>query len=67
MEAAGLMNNFLCVVICGILDYVDSHKNDQWQLYAAVAAAACAKELLNYVQLRALNGERTAKELLSQR
>lgn len=67
MEAAGLMNNFPCVVIRGISDYADSHKNDQWQPYAAAVAAACAKELLNYVQPRALNGERTAKELLSQR
>ena len=28
MEAAGLMNNFPCVVIRGICDYLDSHKND---------------------------------------
>ncbi|RAL12680.1 uncharacterized protein BO97DRAFT_424316 [Aspergillus homomorphus CBS 101889] len=31
MEAAGLMNAFPCVVIRGISDYADSHKNDQWQ------------------------------------
>ena len=46
MEAAGLMNNFPCLVIRGICDYADSHKNKKWQPYAAVAAAACAKELL---------------------
>jgi nucleoside phosphorylase len=66
MEAAGLMNNFPCVVIRGISDYADSHKNDQWQPYAAASAAACAKELLEYVQPKALDGERTAKELLGQ-
>jgi nucleoside phosphorylase len=66
MEAAGLMNNFPCVVIRGISDYADSHKNDQWQPYAAASAAACAKELLEYVQPMALDGERTAKELLGQ-
>ena len=65
MEAAGLMNNFPCVVIRGISDYADSHKNDQWQPYAAATAAACAKELLEYVQPRALDGERTAKDILS--
>ncbi|KAJ9642937.1 hypothetical protein H2199_004459 [Coniosporium tulheliwenetii] len=30
MEAAGLMNNFPCLVIRGISDYADSHKNDDW-------------------------------------
>ncbi|KAH8797864.1 hypothetical protein F5884DRAFT_864219 [Xylogone sp. PMI_703] len=46
MEAAGLMNNFPCLVIRGICDYADSHKNKQWQEYAAATAAAYAKELL---------------------
>jgi len=46
MEAAGLMDNFPCLVIRGICDYADSHKNKRWQSYAALAAAACAKELL---------------------
>jgi len=66
MEAAGLMNNFPCIVIRGISDYADSHKNDQWQPYAAAAAAACAKELLECVQPGMLHKERTAKEILSQ-
>lgn len=46
MEAAGIMNNFPCLVIRGISDYADSHKNDQWQPYAALVAAAYAKEWL---------------------
>ena len=29
MEAAGLMNEFPCIVIHGISDYADSHKNKQ--------------------------------------
>ena len=45
MEAAGLMNSFPCLVIRGICDYADSHKNDAWQPYAAATAAACAKEI----------------------
>jgi nucleoside phosphorylase len=46
MEAAGLMNDFPCLVIRGICDYADSHKNKRWQNYAAATAAAYAKELL---------------------
>ncbi|KAK2010380.1 purine and uridine phosphorylase [Colletotrichum eremochloae] len=40
MEAAGLMNHFPCLVVRGICDYSDSHKNKEWQGYAAMAAAA---------------------------
>jgi nucleoside phosphorylase len=46
MEAAGLMNSFPCLVIRGICDYADSHKNKRWQPYAAGTAAAYAKEVL---------------------
>ncbi|KAF5845063.1 hypothetical protein GGP41_001164 [Bipolaris sorokiniana] len=49
MEAAGLMNSFPCLVIRGISDYSDSHKNDQWHGYAAATAAAYAKELLSRI------------------
>ena len=30
MEAAGLMDSFPCLVIRGICDYSDTHKNDDW-------------------------------------
>lgn len=50
MEAGGLMNNIPCLVIRGISDYSDSHKNDEWQKYAALAAAAYARELLHVVK-----------------
>ncbi|PON22866.1 hypothetical protein TGAM01_v208346 [Trichoderma gamsii] len=49
MEAAGLMDNFPCLVIRGICDYADSYKNDDWQGYAAATAAAFAKELLSII------------------
>ncbi|KAK5052560.1 hypothetical protein LTR84_002425 [Exophiala bonariae] len=49
MEAAGLMNYFECLVIRGICDYSDSHKNKNWQEYAAATAAAYAKELLTII------------------
>lgn len=43
MEATGLVNDFPCVVIRGIADYSDSHKNDDWHPYAAAMAAGCAR------------------------
>ncbi|KAJ0279454.1 hypothetical protein COL940_006720 [Colletotrichum noveboracense] len=46
MEAAGLQD-FPCLIIRGICDYSDSHKNKKWQEYAAATAAAFAKELLS--------------------
>jgi len=49
MEAAGLMNDFPCLVIRGICDYSDTHKHKIWQRYAAATAAAYAKELLGVV------------------
>ena len=49
IEVASLTNDFLCVVIRGIYDYVDSHKNKRWQGYAAATAAAYAKELLSVI------------------
>ncbi|THV90326.1 hypothetical protein D6D26_09458 [Aureobasidium pullulans] len=52
MEAAGLMNNFPCLVIRGICDYGDEHKNDHWQNYAAITAAGVAKELLRCVNVQ---------------
>jgi len=49
MEAAGLMDEFPCLVIRGICDFADSHKCKSWQPYAAATAAAYAKELLSVI------------------
>ena len=46
MEAAGVMNEIRPLIIRGIADYADGHKNSRWHDYAAAAAAAFAKELL---------------------
>lgn len=64
MEAAGLMNRFPCVVIRGICDYADSHKNKQWQGYAAMAAAAYAKDLLRRIPLNKVEAERQISGVL---
>jgi nucleoside phosphorylase len=49
MEAAGLMDSFPCLVIRGVCDYADSHKNKKWQPYAAATAAAYMKEILSVI------------------
>lgn len=66
MEAAGLMDNFPCLVIRGICDYADSHKNKRWQEHAAAVAAAYAKELLQEVLPAAVKKERAALEVIQE-
>ncbi|KAJ0423479.1 nucleoside phosphorylase domain-containing protein [Aspergillus carlsbadensis] len=46
MEGAGVWDTFPCLVIKGVADYADCHKNKDWQNYAAATAAACAKGFL---------------------
>lgn len=46
MEGAGVMATGNCLVIRGICDYADSHKNDEWHKYAAATAAAYTKLFL---------------------
>lgn len=58
MEAAGLMDHFRCLVVRGICDYADSHKNNNWQAYAAATAAAYAKELLCILPAEKVEGGR---------
>ncbi|KAF4466237.1 hypothetical protein FALBO_6906 [Fusarium albosuccineum] len=48
MESVGVWDVFPCVVVKGVCDYADSHKNKHWQPYAAASAAACTKALLQY-------------------
>jgi nucleoside phosphorylase len=49
--AAGLMTNIPYTVIRGICNYSDSHKNKEWQGYAAMTAATYAKDLLGMIPL----------------
>ncbi|OGE58486.1 hypothetical protein PENARI_c001G12297 [Penicillium arizonense] len=57
MEAAGLMMDFPCIVIRGVCDYADTHKNKQWQGYAALVAASYAKDLLGYLPTGSVSQE----------
>ena len=65
MEAAGLMNSFPCLVVRGICDYADSHKNKRWQPYAAAVAAAYAKEVLLTIPPAEVTKARTVDETVS--
>lgn len=64
MEAAGLMDDFPCLVIRGICDYSDSNKNKQWQKYAAMIAAAYTKDRLRFVQHSHVDSIKPVSELL---
>ncbi|KAL2844564.1 ankyrin, partial [Aspergillus pseudoustus] len=64
MEAAGLMNHFPCLVIRGICDYADSHKNKNWQGYAAMVAAAYARDLLYRLSPNMVEHEKRINEVL---
>ncbi|KAJ5461596.1 uncharacterized protein N7458_003148 [Penicillium daleae] len=46
MEASGVWDILPCLVIKGVCDYADSHKNKNWQHYAAATAASCMKAVL---------------------
>ncbi|THV63542.1 hypothetical protein D6D28_10596, partial [Aureobasidium pullulans] len=65
MEAAGLMNRFPCLVVRGICDYSDSHKNKGWQGYAAMTAAAYTKDLLARMVPSQVEREQKIHEALS--
>jgi nucleoside phosphorylase len=65
MEAAGLQDHFPCLVIRGICDYSDTHKNDQWHGYAAISAAAYPKDLLNRIPPSNVKAERKIHDILS--
>ncbi|KAH7401711.1 nucleoside phosphorylase domain-containing protein [Phaeosphaeria sp. MPI-PUGE-AT-0046c] len=67
MEAAGLMNSFPCLVVRGICDYADSHKNKQWQAYAAATASAWAKELLSVIPAAEIANSNTVEEAIQEK
>ncbi|KAK6497226.1 hypothetical protein TWF506_004700 [Arthrobotrys conoides] len=46
MEGAGIWNTLPCIIVKGICDYSDCHKNKKWQNFAAATAAAAMKALL---------------------
>ncbi|KAH7235298.1 hypothetical protein BKA59DRAFT_495908 [Fusarium tricinctum] len=65
MEAAGLINHFLCLVICGICDYSDSYKNKEWQGYVVMAAAIYTKDLLYCIPASRVKEEKRISDIVS--
>ena len=58
-EAAGVMNYFPCLVVRGISNYADTHANEEWEGYAAMAAVAYTKDLLRRIAPTRTEVERT--------
>jgi nucleoside phosphorylase len=56
MEGAGVWDNIPCIVIKGVCDYADTHKNKAWQAYAAATGASAAKAFLEYWRPRSQEG-----------
>ena len=51
MEGAGVWEEVPSIVVKGACDYADCHKNKKWQNFAAAAAAAASKAILErYIQ-----------------
>ncbi|KAK4161631.1 nucleoside phosphorylase domain-containing protein [Cladorrhinum sp. PSN259] len=65
MEASGLVNHFPCLIIRGICDYSDSHKNKEWQGFAAMVAAAYARDLLLRIPPNEVEAERRLADVAS--
>ncbi|WYZ43714.1 hypothetical protein EsH8_VII_000150 [Colletotrichum jinshuiense] len=51
MEGAGVWDEIPCLVVKGVCDYADSHKNKKWQAFAAATSASAAKAILGYYGL----------------
>jgi nucleoside phosphorylase len=51
MEGAGVWDQVPCIVVKGVCDYADCHKNSKWQNFAAATAASASKAILKqYIQ-----------------
>ncbi|KAF4452432.1 hypothetical protein F53441_4712 [Fusarium austroafricanum] len=46
MEAAGAWDDTPCIIVKGVSDYADSHKNKKWKNFAAATAAAVSRALI---------------------
>lgn len=64
IEAAELMNHFPCLVIQNVCSYSDSHRNKEWQGYAAMTAAAYAKDLLCRISPKKVETEKRVGDIL---
>lgn len=61
MEGAGVWEEVPCVVVKGVCDYADSHKQKKWQAFAAATAASASKAILE----RYIRTDRVPRVLVS--
>ncbi|KAK4085560.1 uncharacterized protein Triagg1_550 [Trichoderma aggressivum f. europaeum] len=62
MEGAGAWDEIPCLVVKGVCDYADSHKNKQWQDFAAATGACVMKAILDrYVVAEGAQGSALAQ------
>ncbi|KAL6230982.1 hypothetical protein BDW75DRAFT_55065 [Aspergillus navahoensis] len=64
MEGAGVWNDVSCIIIKGVCDYADSHKNKLWQTYAAATGASAARAFLEYWVPSHSEGASTARHFM---
>lgn len=64
MEAGNLMNHFLCLVICGICNYSDTHKNKEWQGYVVMIVVIYIKDLLKRISSNKVEVGKLISELV---
>ncbi|KAL4998888.1 hypothetical protein BDV10DRAFT_62105 [Aspergillus recurvatus] len=64
MEGAGVWNSLPCIIIKGVCDYADSHKNKLWQAYAAATGASAAKAFLEYWEPSHSEGASTTRRFM---
>ncbi|KAL7904195.1 nucleoside phosphorylase domain-containing protein [Trichoderma velutinum] len=63
-EAAGIVNNYPCLVVRGISNYSDTHKNKKWEGYAGMVASAYAKNLLHEIRFEDVEAEQRILDLV---
>lgn len=66
MEVAGIMDEIPRLVILGICDYADTHKQDGWHHYAAAAAASYCKAVLGKVDHQELKATSSTRCLINE-
>ncbi|KAJ0426823.1 purine and uridine phosphorylase [Aspergillus carlsbadensis] len=66
MLAAGVINQFPCLVVRGICDYSDSHSDERWQGYAAMGAAVYAKRMLGMIDVSTGPARRSTPEMVKE-
>jgi len=64
MEGAGTWDVVGTIVVKGVVDYADSHKNKTWRLYPAARAALCAKALIEEIEFADAPQGRHTSELV---